>query len=217
MSSKRFAAAALALGVLLGAPAEARAARTYMWGVGPRLGTIVLPGHYPTGFPPAVKDNTSIEKVRGDVILGVDGEYWADGNNRFGALAGIGTGGNYLDTHLILKYDRITEMDAIDYFLGGGVGVGWSRWTGEGEEALRVPNYPFRGEAGLMMRYKRSAWQGVAFAQYNLQGNHYLTDAAGNELDVGTGFYLQIGVEVQAIFGDLTPPSTKKKKKRKKS
>jgi len=211
----------------------------YMFGVGPRVGTIVIPGAYPASFPSfdelnqngeetgekvKIGDDTTIEKVRGDLVLGAEGLYWADKTNRLAASAGLGFGSGYNDAHLILKYDKMQALDALDTFIGGGVGVGVANFRGENDEHLRVPYYPIRGEVGAIFRQKTYAFQALIFLNLNLPGRQTLTVTqeandgtlyeAEYESSFGWSFYPQLGAEVQLLFGDFTKPRKKKKKNR---
>ena len=210
----------------------------YMYGAGPRIGTIVIPGGYPASFPTfdeldengdetgnkvKIANDTTIEKVRGDVMLGIEGLYWADKTNRLAASGGFGLGNNYKDAHLILKYAKVSNMDALDVFIGGGVGVGVGNWRGEDSERLRVPYYPLRLEVGALTRQKSWAVQGLFFLNVNVPGRQTLTldqvaaDGSTYEQEYESGFgwsfYPQIGVELQLLFGDFTKPRKKKKNK----
>ncbi len=209
----------------------------YMYGVGPRIGTIVIPGAYPASFPSfdgldendeetgekvKIEDDTTIEKVRGDVILGLEGLYWADKTNRLAASGGFGLGESYNDSHLILKYAKVSNMDALDLFFGGGLGVGLANWRGDEGEHLRVPYYPLRIEVGAITRNKSWAVQGLFFLNVNIPGHQTLTidqlatDGTTYEQEYESGFgwsfYPQIGAELQVLFGDFTKPRNNNKK-----
>jgi hypothetical protein len=211
---------------------------TYMFGFGPRVGTIVIPGGYPASYPSfdeqdqngeetgekiKIGEDTSIEKVRGDLILGMEGLYWADKSNRLAGTVGLGLGSGYNDAHLILKYDKMQAMDALDVFVGGGVGVGVANFKGDEGEHLRVPYYPIRGEVGAIFRQKTHAIQALLFLNLNLPGRQTLTldqEAADGTLyeveyesAFGWSFYPQLGAEIQLLFGDFTKPRKNKKNK----
>ncbi len=211
---------------------------TYMFGFGPRLGTIVVPGGYPASFPSfdevnqageesgekiKISEDTTIEKVRGDAVIGIEGLYWADKTNRLAATAGLGLGSGYKDAHLILKYDKMYNLDALDTFVGGGVGVGVANFSGELDERLRVPYYPIRGEVGAIFRQKTHAFQALIFLNLNLPGRQTLTlqqeakdgtiYEAEYESSFGWSFYPQLGAEIQLLFGDFTKPRKNKKNK----
>ncbi len=191
--------------IALFASSDARAA-TGMWGVGPRIGSFVIPGRFPGAWPGRVADDDALEKVGGDVILGAEGDYWANPTNRFGALAGLDLGADYLNAHLLLKYDRIVPFEDLDGFVGGGAGVSTHRWSSDTEASLKVPAYPLRGEAGVLLRRGSTAWQVLIHAQYDIPGASTYVDAEGEEEDVGWGLYLQMGAELSVLFGDFTPP-----------
>jgi len=222
------------------APAATAKTSTYMFGFGPRVGTIVIPGAYPASFPSfdelnqngqetgekiKIAEDTTIEKVRGDMVLGVEGLYWADKKNRLAGTVGLGLGSGYNDAHLILKYDKMYALDALDTFVGGGVGVGVANFKGENSEHLRVPYYPIRGEVGAIMRQKTYAIQALIFLNLNLPGRQTLTlDQVANdgttyeveyESSFGWSFYPQLGAEIQLLFGDFTKPRKNKNKKNK--
>jgi hypothetical protein len=203
MHTARVLSAIVAL-VSFAMPGTSWAMKPYMWGVGGRLGTIVFPSQYPVLFPPAVEDdNTGIEKTRGDVIFGGEGYYWANPNSRFNLTAGLGSGSGYHDMHLLVGYDQITHLQGLDYFLGGGAGLGKSVWTGQDEAKLEVPNFPLRVQAGLHWHQTKVAIEGLVFAQYNLPSAHYLTGRNGNDLEVGTGVYIQAGLELRVLYGSF--------------
>jgi hypothetical protein len=221
---------------LFWSPAALAGNSIYMFGIGPRVGTIVIPGGYPASFPSfsaldengeetgekvKIAEDTAIEKVRGDLIIGAEGLYWADKDDRLGATAGLGLGDGYNDAHLIIKYDKMQNMDALDAFIGGGLGVGVANFRGDSPERLRVPYYPIRGEAGVLFRQKTYAFQVLAYVNLNVPGRQTLTvqqEAADGTLyeaeyesSFGWSFYPQIGAEIQLLFGDFTKPKKKKK------
>ena len=183
----------------------------YLWGVGGRVGTIAIPGRYPSSFPGAVNDDGGFDKVKGDIILGAEGLYWADKHSRIVVDLGAGLGSGYSDYHLMVKYHRMEPTSALDYFYGGGIGVGTSSFTDGTQRALRVPNYPLRGEGGLMVRDNPMAYQAMLFVQVDIPGSSEYTDASGAVQEVGWGFYGQIGVELALFYGDFKPPKKKKK------
>lgn len=201
-------AAVVALALMTASPAYALDA--WMWGVGPKVGTMALPGQFPMAFPPAVKDEGELAKVRGDVILGVDAVYYANSSTRLGASGAFDVGKGFYDMSAMIEYNWVTQSDALDFILGAGAGAGTMKWT-TGQASLRVPYYPLRGEIGALIRDQSRGYQGTVFAQYNLPSNHFYTDALGAEVEVGRGIYFTVGVEVAVMFGDFTPPRPKKK------
>ncbi|MBN1336080.1 MAG: hypothetical protein JXB39_08980 [Deltaproteobacteria bacterium] len=177
-----------------------------MWGIGPRLGTNVIPGRYPVAWPSKVKDQDTLEKVGGDVLFGAEGDYWANEANRVGALLGLDLGADYASYHFLLKYDRIIPFDALEWYLGAGAGVSTHRWSSQTEAELKVPAYPLRGQTGVLIRQGSVAYQVQLHAQYDVPGHATYLDAEGVEVDVGWGLYFQIGAELSVLFGDFVPP-----------
>lgn len=203
----------------------AQASDVYMWGVGPRLGTNVLPGAYPSAFPKIVTDDVVdgtendevptpvIEKVRGDVIFGFEGQYYVDGGSRIGLIGGFIGGGGFFDAHVIAKYNVVLQSASVDFLFGGGAGFGTQRWkqrTGDKVGSLRVPYFPLRAEVAGMVRADWLAFQLTPFFQYNVQSKHFYTDDTGAEIDVKGGFYPTVGIEFAVLFGDYTPPKRRK-------
>jgi len=206
-----FTAAALSATVALATPAHAEPTDTpSAWGVGPRLGTVFIPGHLPMSFPDEVETDTvkgepAIQGVRGDVIVGVDAVYYAGDAWRLGLTGALDVGKGYTDSTLIAHYDQaLASYEGMDFLAGGGVGFGSMVWRGEKEAKLSVPHYPVRVHAGAIFHRKRAGIQGTVFAQYNIPANHYYTTSRGKELDdIGSGTYLQFGFDLTAYFGDL--------------
>ncbi len=200
------------VGVLAASPAYALDA--WMWGVGPKLGTLVLPGSYPAKFNRTVTEDAAIERVRTDLITGVDGVYYANSSTRLGASAGLGLGAGFTDINLLLEYNWVFQSEALDFLAGAGVGAGSMYFRGEGDSKLRVPYYPLRAEVGALIRDNSRGYQLTAFAIYNTPANQFYTTAAGVEVDKqdleGVSFWGAAGIEVAVMFGDFTPPKPKR-------
>lgn len=204
----------LVLVVALLAASPAYALDAWMWGVGPRIGTNIIPGHYPSRFPQAVRDVDTLQKFRGDVILGADAVYYVDKHTR--ALASVGMGlargdTNYTDYHLLLKYNYVIQTGAMDFLFGGGLGVGTCRFKDDDtRELLKMPYYPFRVEGSAMIRDRSRAYQLTVFLQYAVPSSFSYYDSTGVEVpDVRGGIYATMGAEVVLYFGDFVPPKKK--------
>ena len=207
--ASRLTAVALAALATVTVASEAQALEPYMWGIGPRIGTMAIPGRYPLRFPNELRDDeaSELERVRGDVFFGVDSTYYANGHSRLGAFAGLGLGSNFFDAHLQFEYNYVLSASAIDFLFGGGVGFGTMRFRGPGEEQLVVPYYPLRAEAAGLIRDSSRGYQLTVFGQWAVPSNHFYRDfnAIENE-EVGGGLYLTVGLELAVFFGDFTPP-----------
>lgn len=193
--------------LLAAAPAQAD---PHMYGVGASAGTIVVPGQYPYGFPPAVGDAGTMPRVGGDFLLGLDGFYYTDENTRFGLGGRLDFARSYFDAHMMLRYDYLQPQgDDIDVLAGVGLGLGSQKFSGYADEKLVVNYIPIRGEAGLAYRNGEGMLQLLAFAQLDVPtGDKYL-DWDGSEQEVGTGFYFKVGLELGVFVGDFTPPKKK--------
>ena len=213
----------LTLGLFISEPALAL--DTYMWGVGPRIGTTVLPGRYPAVFAPKIKNYdldgdderdvndedeeifTSLERVKFDVIFGVDGVYYATKHTRLAATVGMDIGKRFTDGHFIARYNYVGSTGAIDFLFGGGLGFGLQGFRGEIKaEKLKISYYPLRVEGSALVRDNTRGYQATIFAQYNIPGSHAYFAQDGEQYKVGSGVYLFMGVELSVFFGDFTPP-----------
>jgi hypothetical protein len=207
MRSPTPALAAAFAALFAATPAQAE---PYMWGVGGTIGTIAVPGQYPWGFPPAVGDYGTIQKVQGDFLLGLDGVYYASESTRFALQGRLDLARGFTDANILGKYNYIIPQgDEIDVVTGVGLGFGSQKFKGYAYEELKIPYYPVRGEVGLMYRNGEGALQLLLFAQFDIPANHKYTNWNGFEEDVGTGFYLSIGLEFAVMVGDFSPPKKK--------
>jgi hypothetical protein len=107
--ASRLAALGLAVVTASALAPEAQALDPYMWGVGPRIGTMAIPGRYPVSFPDEIRndDESGLERVRGDLFFGVDSTYYASAHSRVGAFAGLGLGTQFFDAHLQFEYNYV--------------------------------------------------------------------------------------------------------------
>ncbi|MBW2254600.1 MAG: hypothetical protein JRI25_08390 [Deltaproteobacteria bacterium] len=185
--------------------ADAHALDPYMWGIGPRVGTMVIPGRYPLKLPEAV-DGSSIEKVRHDVSIGVQAAYYLHSFQRMLLDASLGFGKGYLDAQVMVKWNYVMQTGAMDFLLGGGTGFGSYRFKGDDPERLVIPYYPLRAETSALIRDNTRGYQGTIYAQFAIPANHYYTNADGDEEDAKAGVNFTVGVELAVLFGDFTPP-----------
>ncbi len=180
------------------------------WGVGPRLGTVVIPGHMPVRFPAAAREdvdadgNLALRGVRGDVQLGADAVYYAGHAWRLGALANLGFGRRFAKAELIFHYDRsVATYQGLDFLAGGGLGVGAMRFRGEGESRLGVPYYPFRVSAGAISHQDPFAIQLDGYIQLDIPSNQYYTARDGTETTTSGGIYASFGLGITGYIGDF--------------
>ncbi len=143
---------------------EAHALEPYMWGVGGRLGTYIIPARYPVSFPtkianynfidegPRAGDEdsddpkrdldedgdpiyTTLQKVGFQGQISVDGMYAIDAENRIGALAGFTTGKGYSDAFFMFNYDRVLLSDDSGFDLVAGGYAGFGTMSFRGRDA----------------------------------------------------------------------------------
>ncbi len=207
----RFAVCVLALSLA----GDAYALDPYMWGLGPKLGTMVIPGSYPALLPPAVRSDTAsgIARVKNDLSIGFDGVYYIKGRSRARAHGQIafGLGSPYFDTNFNLGGQVVAIPGAMDILFGGSAGVGTASFGGEGDSKLVMPYYPLRVDASALVKDSTRGYQLTSYFVYNVPGKQKFTDIAGVESTPGWGVNFALGVELVLYFGDLEPPRRKKK------
>lgn len=118
----------------------------YMWGVGPEVGTIILPFQHPIGFPRIVTgtdadgddvkerlggESDSFDKTGGDILLGGKGLLYVNKKNRFEGQIGFGLGsGNYRSAEATVEYELVPlSENGVEAFVGAGLGLGSMRWA----------------------------------------------------------------------------------------
>lgn len=197
----------LLLGLLVAG--KAYALEPYMWGVGPRVGTMFVPGRFPLKFPKQIQDSqtTTLSRVRWDIEGGVEAAYYLSPFTRMGLIGGIGYGQRYLDGHVMLLYDYVVSSGAMDFMFGAGAGFGTVRYRGtDVNEVLRMPYYPFRADTKALIRDKTRGYEGTLYFQYDLPSRYYYQDTNGVSQKVTGGLALTVGLELSVLFGDFTPP-----------
>lgn len=191
----------------------------YMWGVGPSLGTIVYPGRFPAPFSKVEnaageKATLTLDKVKGDIDVGARGALYLDKYNRLGAHAGLGFGGGgYRAAEFTAGYDFVAlDKSQIGTFIGVGGGFGTMRFDTEDVGRLHFSTYLLRAQLGALYRDKVRAYEVDFFGQLALTGPKEFENYASDLTEEATGgFYGHFGLEATCYFGDLTPPSRKKK------
>jgi hypothetical protein len=141
----------------------------FMWGVGGKLGTIVVPGQYPARFPDIItnynfldegpragRDNgddpnrdldqngdpvfTSLRRVKGDFRIAADGFLAIDGSNRIGATLGLNTGKGMSDYYFTANYDNVlVKSNPFNVVVGASAGFGQMTFKGVDDE--ETPRY----------------------------------------------------------------------------
>jgi hypothetical protein len=196
-----------------------------VWSVGGHLGSMILPGAYPIGFPPkinnqdfddvegaddldgdGVAEETTIEKVRGDFLFGADAFYWLNSAARIGLTLDVDLGTNFSHLQAIFLVDGTADTGSLFVVYGGGAGFGQTTFRGEDDdERLSIPNFPLRGEAGILIpATDQFGIEPRLFLQMNVPSRHAYTDVTGAEQDVrGVPVsYVTLGLQIGAAFGE---------------
>jgi hypothetical protein len=137
--------------LLLLAPAPAHAVDVRWWGVGPSIGTRVVPLAYPVY--PKTADDFGFDPVEGNFEFAVRAVAYADKVGRI-ALRG-GLGGNF-DTwgsqEFTVGWDQLLVREGeLQLLLGAGIGVGHERTygpAGKEESYWDVQYFPIRVDLG---------------------------------------------------------------------
>ena len=205
----------LLLSTLLPSVAEAKSG-PYMWGVGPTVNTIVLPGRHPVGVPKAVKVENDdgklvnpLDETKTDIGLGVRGVMYMKRTQRFGAHAWYSMGeGNYRSPNLVVTYDFAGEADNGMTVIGGlGGGFGKQKWDTSGVGELSMATYILRAQGAFNYRTKANCYEFGAFVNLNLPGvQTWDEDDKDDDVTVRGGFYPTVGIEGTVFFGDFRPP-----------
>ena len=194
---------------------------TYMWGVGPRVGTHVLPGKYPILLPKerdgdattGPRGDEGIARVQHDLTFGGKGVYYMDRHHRLGFDGGgqvgiaLGEGKRSSTWDFLLTYDYAIEGRALDVLFGGGLGAGTTGFRGPDDQRLRMNTFPLRGQVTALARDGARGYEVTLFAQYNLPSSTTWTNAAGEQPRVGGGLWLTSGIQIAVLFGDFEPPT----------
>jgi len=168
------AGALVGLAGALGAAPPANASDgAYMWAIGPKIGTLAIPGKFPIGFPtkisnydfldegelagdPDAEDDkrdldqdgnprvSTLERVRDDLQFAVDGFYGINRDNRIGAGAGIGVGLNASYFDYWLTLNYDRVLVTEDQFnVVAGAQAGFGRMAFTGENDNEVLIVPY--------------------------------------------------------------------------
>jgi len=196
-----------------------------VWSLGGHLGSMILPGAYPLGFPPkinrydfdgddladdvdgdGIEDATTLEKVRGDVLFGAEGFYWLNAGARIGLTLDADLGDRFTHLQMLFLVDGTSDTGSLFVVYGGGAGFGKTAIRGEdADERLVIPNFPLRGEVGILIpATDQLGLEARLFGQMNVPSRHAYTDLAGNQQDVGgvPVSYITLGLQVGAAFGE---------------
>jgi hypothetical protein len=192
----------------------------YMWGVGPVISTIVLPGDHPFNFPDQA-DDAGFTKTSGDVGLGVHAVMYMRATQRFGTHLWYHSGsGGYSSPNVTMEYDFVGSSANGMTLLGGfGAGFGYQRWkTGEGDEQkkLTMNTFILRAQGSVNYRTKTNCFEIGTFMNFFLPSGSVIESGDGKSEPTNFVMYPTVGLEFTGYFGDFRPPKKSKRSRRSK-
>jgi len=206
---------------LLSQPAHALELR--FWGVGPTLGTMMMPGAYPSALPEAAEGK--VDKVGGDLLVGARGVVYPGAKGRISGEFAIGKATDFSRTEFLVGYDKVMYRDEeLQVLIGGATGYGSEtlEQKDDGPGALEYGYYPLRANANALLRLGQHAAEvGLDVTTHiNSVGGWYRTEDDDDTLvDSGSfdlEFYGSIGIHATFYFGDFTAPGAPEERKPKK-
>lgn len=197
---------------LLALCSPAQALDVRWWGVGPIVSTIVIPGQYPVSLPTVAQGE--VDKVKGDIELGVRGVVYPSGIGRIFLQGSLGFGTSaWGQQEFALGWDQVLVKDEeFQLLFGAGIGAGHERFKDKGKtDYLNVNYFPVRGQLTALLRDRVRAYQVSVYGLYHIVGGQqYCTSATadctsgadGDGLIAGA-LYAGMGAEVSVLFGDF--------------
>lgn len=200
---------------LLTQPAQAVEFR--WWGIGPTLGTRVVPLSYPV-FPGFVKDGDGdplVAPVKGNLEVGAHAVLYVGNVGRVGLRGRLDTNfGPWFGQEVTIEWDQMLIRDGeLQLLLGFGLGLGHERFYDEEIEGyLDNQHFPLRVQVGGLMRDKWRAYEINLYGTWRIIGASELCDAEGDCSTGGEaaedffdsfGFYAGIGLEATVFFGNF--------------
>lgn len=211
---------------LLLAATPAHALDLRWWGVGPTVGTMAIPGRYPSAFPAAVRTDGDplVDKVRGDIEVGAHGVIYPGTAGRIFGIATLGFGtSTWIQPELVIGYDGIIVQDQeFQLLFGGGAGAGHETFRSAATgDVLKVNYFPLRAQLTALLRdksraYELGIWGGYhipASQQYCVSGGECV-EGKGDEAVAGA-LYATLGAEATLYFGDFRKKESSGKGKNK--
>ncbi|MEN9786986.1 MAG: hypothetical protein RLZZ299_2250 [Pseudomonadota bacterium] len=198
------------------------------WGVGPSLGTMVIPTAHPLGVPSNAETadgDDRIDPVRSDMLLGVRGVAYLNKKGRFNARITHGSSGTgWSRNEFLVGYDRVRfREDSLQLLVGASAGVGSETFPerGDGTGRLAVSYFPVRAGASALLRMGTWAGEAGLHATFQLPSTQDWYAAPGSRDPVAStfsltgGMYAALVAEGTVYFGDFVPPEKKKPRARK--
>ena len=156
---------------LLALAAPAHALDLKWWGVGPDIGTMAIPGQYPVALPTVAQGE--VDKVKGDVEVGIRGVIYPSGTGRLFGLGtlGFGTSG-FGEQEFTLGWDQaLIKDEEFQLLFGLGIGAGHERFKDKGgDDYLNVNYFPIRAQLTALLRDRVRAYSIDIYGTYHIVG-----------------------------------------------
>ena len=186
--------------VLAWASLPTAAAEPSMWGVGPVVGTHLVPLERPAAFDdplPASFDGTTWE-----VRSGVQGSVWLGKIHRLNTSLTADVGRRFFNVASVTTWNVTADLGRVEISPGGGLGVGFMQWT-RGTGRLGVSHIPIRAE--IRNLYKGRTWgiELVPFVTWRGPVSAVWRPATGPGATVSGADTWSVGLETVVLVGDL--------------
>lgn len=201
------------IAAMLAASSPALALELKWWGIGPSIGTIAIPGKYPVSLPEVAQGQ--VDKVKGDVEIGVRGVIYPGGTGRIFGLGTFGFGTSaFGQQEFTVGWDQIIIKDEeFQLLFGAGIGAGHERFKDQGEDDyLNVNYFPIRAQISALLRDRVRAYQIDIYGLYHIVGGQEycgsnlestcISGADGGGVIAGA-VYAGLGAEATIFFGDF--------------
>ena len=186
--------ALLLMGMSLAQPAVA-VEEPWMWGVGPRVGSLFGPSDATSDGAP----------TRASLTLGAEGVYYPLQRHRIRGLTELGLASGWREGGFAFTYNYVPSIRRFQIPFGAGLGASTSR-TAEAAGAVRRSWVPMRMEAGVLQEHRRWAWQVMAVGEVRLPTGSVYVSEQGSRRPVDSRVSGRFGLEVSILFGDFLPP-----------
>lgn len=202
--------------LVLALVAPAHAVEFRWWGVGPTLGTRIIPLTYPI-FPGFVNDadgDPKVDPVEGNLEIGLHAVLYAGNIGRIGLRGRLDTNfGPWFAQEVTLEYDHLLIRDGeLQLMFGGGVGLGHERFgDDEGDDYLDNQHFPLRLQLTGLFRDKWRAyeldiygtWRIIGASEYCVTEDDCSKGSETEDFFDTFGFYAGLGLEATVFFGNF--------------
>lgn len=198
---------------------EAQAVEFRWWGVGPMLGTRIVPLQAPV-WPALALDadgDPKVDEVNGNMEIGLHAALYAGNIGRVALRGQLNTNfGPWFAQEVTLEWDHLLIRDGeLQLMLGAGVGIGHQRFgDAESDRYLDLKTFPLRLQLSGLMRDKWCGYEIDIYGTLPIAGQTQMCSGTGaddgcdepgktEDLFDGVGFYGGLGLEATVFFGNF--------------